>query len=120
MLYACLRERESFVRPYKPLLSDGCLSFMIEIRDRFVMFTPPKEAAYLMGDFTDWDERPLPIREPGTIEFRRAAYIEYAFLDTNMQPLADVTNPERPKNPWHDHHRSITLQHTRFQMPPRR
>jgi len=92
---------------------------MIEIRDRFVMFIPPKEAAYLMGDFTDWDERPLPIREPVTIEFPRGAYIEYAFLDTNMQPLADLTNPERPKNPWYDYHRSITLPHNRFQVPPR-
>jgi len=54
-----------------------------------------------------------------TIEFPRGAYIEHAFLDANKQPLADLTNPERPKNPWYDYHRSITLPHNRFQVPPR-
>jgi enterochelin esterase-like enzyme len=92
---------------------------MIEIQDRFVTFLPPRGAAYLIGDFTDWDERPLPIPEPVTIEFPRGAYIEYAFLDANQCPLADPTNPQVPKNPWYDYHRSITLPHNCFKMPLR-
>jgi len=72
---------------------------MIEIQDRCVTFTPPESAAYLIGDFTDWDERPLPIREPVTIEFPEGAYIEYAFLDANKQPMTDPTNSRRPKIP---------------------
>jgi hypothetical protein len=42
---------------------------MIEIQERCVRFTPPEGAASLIGDFTDWDERPFPIPEPVTIEF---------------------------------------------------
>ena len=92
---------------------------MIEIHDHFVTFIPPKDAAYLMGDFTNWDDKPLPIREPMTIEFPQGAYIEYAFLDADKQPMADLTNPEKPKNPWYDYHRSITLPYNHFQTPPR-
>ncbi len=92
---------------------------MVEIQDRFVTFLPPRGAAYLIGDFTDWDERPLPIPEPVTIEFPRGAYIEYAFLDSDKRPMIDPTNPQTPKNPWYDYHRSITLPHNHFQMPPR-
>lgn len=92
---------------------------MVEIQDRFVTFTPPIGATYLIGDFTDWDERPLPITEPVTIEFPRGAYIEYAFLDSNKRPMTDPTNPQTPKNPWYDYHRSIILPHNHFKMPPR-
>jgi enterochelin esterase-like enzyme len=92
---------------------------MIEIKDRHVTFIPPKGAMYLIGDFTDWDERPLPITESTIIEFPQGAYIEYAFLDANQQPIADLTNPHMPKNPWYDYHRSITLPQNHFQTPPR-
>lgn len=92
---------------------------MIEVHDRFVTFIPPKDARYLMGDFTDWDERPLAIGQPITLEFPSGAYIEYAFLDARLQPMAaDLTNPERPKNPWYDYHRAITLPNNHFQIPP--
>jgi hypothetical protein len=55
---------------------DGGFLIMIEIGERCVTFTPPEGAAYLIGDFTDWDERPLPIPEPVTIEFPEGAYVE--------------------------------------------
>lgn len=92
---------------------------MIEIQEHFVTFIPPKEAKYLIGDFTDWDEKPLPIIEPLTIEFPPGAYVEYAFLDTNQRPVADLSSSERPKNPWYDYHRAVSLPDNRFQVPPR-
>ena len=92
---------------------------MVEIEGRFVTFTPPRDAAYLMGDFTDWDEESLPIEGSVTIEFPPGAYIEYAYLDANKQPLADPMNHEKPENPWHDFDRSLTLPHNHFQTPPR-
>lgn len=92
---------------------------MIKIHDEFVTFIPPEGATYLMGDFTDWDERPLPIKGPMTIEFPQGAYIEYAFLDAQKQPLADFSNTDLPKNPWYDYHRAITLPHNHFRRPPR-
>lgn len=92
---------------------------MVEIKGNFVTFIPPKDAAYLIGDFTDWDEVLLPIHEPITIEFPQGAYVEYAYLDINKQPLIDVTNSEKPKNPWYSYHSSITLPQNQFQAPPR-
>ena len=92
---------------------------MIEVQDRFVTFIPPQDAKYLMGDFTDWDEKPLAISQPIVLEFPPGAYVEYAFLDFNQQPLTDLANPERPKNPWYDYHRAITLPNNRFQTPLR-
>ena len=97
---------------------DGGFLIMIEIRECCVTFTSPEGAAYLIGDFTDWDERPLPIPEPVTIEFPEGAYVEYAFLDANKRPMTDPTNPRRPKNPWYDSHRSMTLPHNCFKAPP--
>lgn len=91
---------------------------MIEIRECCVTFTPPEGAAYLIGDFTDWDERPLPIPEPVTLEFPEGAYIEYAFLNANKHPMTDPTNPRRPKSPWYDYHRSMTLPQNCFKAPP--
>jgi len=78
---------------------DGGFLMMIEIRERCVTFTPPEGAAYLMGDFSDWDEKSLPIREPVTIEFPEGASVEYAFLNATKQPMTDPTNSRRPKNP---------------------
>jgi enterochelin esterase family protein len=92
---------------------------MIQIRARSVTFLPPKDAAYLIGDFTDWDEEPLPITGSLTIEFPQGAYVEYAFMDANKQPMADLSNPQRPKSPWYEYHRSVTLPHNRFRPAPR-
>src|SRR5258708_6794816 len=92
---------------------------MIEIHNQCVTFEPPVGAAYLIGDFTDWDEEPLPIAGPLTLEFPQGAYIEYAFLDAQKEPLPDPTNPVKPKHPWYDYHRSITLPQNNFHMPPR-
>ena len=71
---------------------------MVEIVGRCVTFTPLKDVAYLMGDFTDWDDESLLIAGSVTIEFPSGAYIEYAYLDANKQLLADPTNHEKPKN----------------------
>jgi enterochelin esterase-like enzyme len=93
---------------------------MIEIQNQLVRFVAPDHVAYLMGDFTDWDERPIPIQEGKsiTLEFPRGAYVEYAFLDAHQRPLADSANPQKPKYPWYDYHRAFTLPHNHFQMPP--
>lgn len=92
---------------------------MIQVHSRSVTFIPPSGAAYLMGDFTDWDETPLPITGPMTLEFSQGAYVEYAFLDMNKQPLADPENYQMPKNPWYEYHRAFTLSQNRFVEPPR-
>ena len=70
---------------------------MVEIEGRFVTFTPPTDAAYLMGDFTDWDDESLPIAGPVTLEFPPGASIEYAYREVYKQPFADPTNHEQPK-----------------------
>jgi len=92
---------------------------MVKVQDRWVTFTPPEGAAYLIGDCTNWDEEPLPITDPLTIEFPRGAYVEYAFLDANKQPLADPANPVKPRHPWHDFDRAVMLPSHAFQAPPR-
>jgi len=92
---------------------------MVEIEGRFVTFIPPRDAAYLIGDFTDWDDESLPIAGPVTIEFPPGAYVEYAYLDANKRPLADPTNHQKPQNPWHDFDRALTLPRNAFRTPPR-
>lgn len=92
---------------------------MILVQSRSVTFSPPEQAVYLMGDFTDWDERPLPINGPLTLEFPEGAYIEYAFLDAHMRPLADEANAQRPVHPWYTYHRCCFLPGNHFQTPPR-
>lgn len=93
--------------------------WMILTQPRAVTFFPPKQAVYLIGDFTDWDERPLPISEPLTLEFPEGAYIEYAFLDAHKQPLADEANAQCPVHPWYAYHRCCFLPGNPFQAPPR-
>src|ERR1700687_2091455 len=90
---------------------------MIEIHQRSVTFLAPSQAAYLMGDFTDWDEHPLAITGPMTLEFPPGAYVEYAYLDAQDQPMADPTNDQRPKHPWYSYHRALTLPLNRFVEP---
>jgi enterochelin esterase-like enzyme len=92
---------------------------MFHVQGRFVTFMPPAGAAYLIGDFTDWDERPLPVTGPMTLEFPAGAYVEYAFMDANKQPMADPTNAQVPRNPWYDYHRFITLPDNNFKTSPR-
>ncbi len=60
---------------------------MVEVHNRYVTFHPPAGAKYLVGDFTDWNRRPIPIEKPVTLEFPAGAYVEYAFLDENQQPF---------------------------------
>lgn len=91
---------------------------MIHVSNRSVTFDAPARAAYLIGDFTDWDERPLLIHERLTIEFPEGAYVEYAFLDVHMRPLADPDNQQRPKHPWYGYHRAFTLPQHTFQECP--
>jgi enterochelin esterase family protein len=61
----------------------------------------------------------LPIAEPLTFEFPQGAYVEYAFLDADMHPIADSTNPDKPTNSWYDYHRCFALPQNRFTTPPR-
>ncbi len=72
-----------------------------------------------MGDFTDWNDELLPVTGAVTIEFPQGAYVEYAYLDANKQPLIDPTNPVKPKNPWHDFDRAVILPYNGFKEPPR-
>ncbi len=65
----------------------GTNARMVEIYGSLVTFQLPEEAAHLMGDFTDWDERPFPIAEPITLEFPQGSYVEYAFLDAGRRPI---------------------------------
>jgi enterochelin esterase-like enzyme len=92
---------------------------MLEIQDRWVTFYPPEGATYLIGDFTDWDDKLIPLTGPVTYEFPRGAYVEYAYLDADKQPIADPTNPMRPKHPWHDFDRALTLPLNDYKEPPR-
>lgn len=92
---------------------------MIETHNRFATFIPPENATCLIGDFTDWDEKPIPITKPLTLEFPQGAYVEYAFLDDKMRPIADTANPHKPSFPWYDYHRCFTLPHNGFTTPPR-
>ncbi|HEX2864970.1 MAG TPA: alpha/beta hydrolase-fold protein [Deinococcales bacterium] len=80
-----------------PLVLHGC----------HATFTAPDGAAALIGDFTDWRERPIPLRpgESVTVDLPRAAFLEYAFLDAHGKGLADEANPVRSINPWHSYPR---------------
>src|SRR5262249_37856727 len=91
---------------------------MIKVQAQSITFFPPKEATYLIGDFTNWKQAPLPIKGPTTIEVPEGAYVGYAFLDDRKLPLADPGNALRPNNPWHDYDRSIIPPHNSFVTPP--
>ena len=69
--------------------------------------------------FTDWDDKLIPLKGAVTYEFPRSAYVEYAYFDADKQPIADPTNPVRPKHPWHDFDRALTLPLNDFKEPPR-
>ncbi len=90
---------------------------MVEVHTRSVTFYPAKNAKYLMGDFTDWDRRPIPINQPLTLEFPAGAYLEYAFLDANQNPFPDPDNPHKAQNPWWIYPRAIELPGFRYTAP---
>lgn len=90
---------------------------MVEVHGRLVTFYPPEKARYLVGDFTDWERRPLPIEQPLTLEFPAGAYVEYAFLDEQKQPFPDPDNPHKAQNPWWSYPRAIELPGFRYTAP---
>jgi len=93
---------------------------MIDIRNKhMITFVPPQGAAYIIGDFTNWKQAPMPITGPLTLDFPNGAYIEYAFLDSNQRPLTDPDNSCTPEYPWHAYDRYVTLPHNTFTRPPR-
>ncbi|MER3555776.1 MAG: enterobactin esterase [Meiothermus sp.] len=95
---------------------------MVEVHFRKVTFTPPPDAKYLVGDFTDWDRRPIPADKPVTLEFPPNAYLEYAFLDANRRPFPDPDNPHKAQNPWWTYPRAVEMpgfHHQSPQMPSR-
>ncbi|MGQ9735064.1 MAG: alpha/beta hydrolase-fold protein [Thermaceae bacterium] len=91
---------------------------MVQIQGRRVTFIPPKEAQYLIGDFTDWDHSPLPIHAPLTLEFPEGAYVEYAFMDEKGRPFPDPDNPEKAENPWWSYPRAVRLPGYVYEAPP--
>ncbi len=86
---------------------------------RYVTFVPPEGAAYLIGDFTDWNKRPIPLSGPVTLEFPEGAYVEYAFMDAHRKPFPDPDNPNEAQNPWWSYPRAVTLPGHAFTEPPR-
>ena len=91
---------------------------MVHIQKREVTFVPPEGALYLIGDFTDWERNPIPLKGPLTLEFPEGAYVEYAFMDEKGRPFPDPDNPERADNPWWTYPRAIRLPGHRFEPPP--
>lgn len=91
---------------------------MVEVSNRQVTFIPPAQARFLIGDFTDWDKRPLPISEPIRLEFPAGAYLEYAFMDEAGRPFPDPDNPHKAQNPWWTYPRAVELPGFRFEAPP--
>ncbi len=85
---------------------------MIQIRGRRVTFSAPSGASFLIGDFTDDLDRPIPL-EAGhsiTLEFPLGALIEYCFLDAFGGRLADPDNLINAENPWWREYRSVQLE----------
>lgn len=91
---------------------------MVEVHPRSVTFTPPFNAKYLVGDFTDWNRQPIPIKEPLTLQFPPGAYLEYAFLDANRKPFPDPDNPHKAQNPWWTYPRAIEMPGFHYASPP--
>lgn len=92
---------------------------VVRVEGRFATFLPPKGARYLIGDFTDWRRRPIPIERPLKRAFPLGAYVEYAYLDDNGRPLADPEAPREADNPWWPYARAFTTPGWRYQAPPR-
>lgn len=84
----------------------------VELRGNRVVFTAPDGASALVGDFSDWMDAPVPIRPGQTVEleFPRAGFIEYGFLDAKGEPFADPANPVKTENPWWTYPRGVVLE----------
>ncbi len=82
---------------------------MVEVDGRRATFTPPPKARYLIGDFTDWKERPIEIFGPLILEFPEGAYVEYAFMDEHKKPFADPDQDTKAHNPWWRYPRAFAL-----------
>jgi enterochelin esterase-like enzyme len=82
------------------------------VHGRFVTFTAPPGATALIGDFTDDTDRPIQLEAGGsvTLEFPRAAFVEYAFLDGGGKRLADPTNTLGAEHPWYKEYRAVALE----------
>jgi enterochelin esterase-like enzyme len=77
-----------------------------------VTFIAPAGSSALIGDFTDGMDRPIPLTsgQSVTLEFPKAAFIEYAFLDEAGKPFADPENPIHAQNPWYTYGRAVVLE----------
>jgi len=93
---------------------------VVRVEGRFAIFYPPPGAAALVGDFTDWKRRPIPLKGPVRLEFLPDAYIEYAFLDKRGQPFPDPEAPRPAENPWWPYARAFTTGSWRYEAPPRK
>jgi enterochelin esterase-like enzyme len=87
------------------------LEMPIAIRNNHVTFTAPENAQHLIGDFTDGLDRPTPLKagESVTLEFPKAAFVEYGFLDAEGTPFADPDNEVWAENPWYKYGRAAIL-----------
>ena len=82
----------------------------VHVSGNLVTFTPPLEAAALIGDMTNWERFPsLPASGPITLEFPRNSWIEYAWVDAVGKPFADPDNPQKSANPWYPHARAVEV-----------
>jgi enterochelin esterase-like enzyme len=83
----------------------------IAINGRHVTFTAPPGATALVGDFTGWEDDPIPLRagESVSLEFPAGAFIEYAFLGEDQRPFADPDNTVESENPWYRYPRAAVL-----------
>ncbi len=83
----------------------------VSIQGRHVTFTAPVGASFIIGDFTDDKDRPIALSEGQslTLEFPRAALIEYCFLNANGQRFSDPGNSSLAENPWWREYRSVQL-----------
>jgi enterochelin esterase-like enzyme len=83
-----------------------------QIDKTFVTFTAPTGSSALIGDFTDGMDRPIPLTSGQSVrlEFPKAAFIEYAFLDEVGKPFADPENAVHAQNPWYTYGRAVVLE----------
>jgi len=91
---------------------------VVEVEGRFATFRPPGGARALIGDFTDWKRRPIPLSGPIVLEFPLDAYVEYAFLDEHGRPFPDPEAPYPAQNPWWSYARAFITGDWRFEEPP--
>jgi enterochelin esterase-like enzyme len=83
-----------------------------EIDHTQVTFIAPAGSSALIGDFTDGLDHPIPLLagQSFTLEFPKAAFIEYAFLDADGKPFADPDNAVHAQNPWYSYGRAVVLE----------